>query len=774
MLNRMFCCLVIMLVIAAAGTSRAEDPLEPDTIIVETVTCDAGETVIVPINFFNDEELAALTIPLTWDSPDVILDSISFSWYSRVRYIKTKPDSIDNANRTIVTGAVVVMEAFVQPGTGLFGELYFSVPPGTPDQIVNIDTVTVPPAAYLLLAKANGTTFFPQFVAGKILIGDPPLPAHIELSPPLMTFEGVTGFPNPSAQTLTIDNGGELPLEWTSSWSSGWLSVSPSSGTAKSYSSIRPDISGLSDGLYYDTLIISCPDADNSPQLFPITLEVSTLPPEIKYSPSNFIISAVLGAGNPDDRYLQVWTDVTGSELNWTVSNSSGWLTLSPASGSPPDSVALQFDLTGLPFGIHYDTIMISDPDATNSPKYVPVTLQIVSDLPVLDIPDTVHVIVETGTTVSPTVFTVANSGEGVLTFSATEASALITDITPSSGTAPEDISVSFKTYPLSPGNYYDSLLITSPEAINSPQYIVTHLFVADDPPQLYAGPPEIEFNYFECWQGIEPDSVWNTLQIHNLGTGFMLWNLSFNSDWLRASQMSGINSVAVNLTLDPNLDLPLGQYVDTITVTADFAQQSPRQVVVTLNIVPGTETPVMVINELKVDMTAQEVFGAVQDNLIAVVMVRNQHPGCMDFWFEEEIPWLVFDEDVPWMPYVDSIGQSVEVPVARIDIGSYTYGTYTDSLFIHSSSASNAPIKVDVSLSVWRLRGDYDWSNAINVGDIVHAINYVFKGGPGPMPELYVGDVNCDNQVNVADIVYLIDYVLKNGDPPCGNPGTF
>ena len=29
-------------------------------------------------------------------------------------------------------------------------------------------------------------------------------------------------------------------------------------------------------------------------------------------------------------------------------------------------------------------------------------------------------------------------------------------------------------------------------------------------------------------------------------------------------------------------------------------------------------------------------------------------------------------------------------------------------------------------------------------------------------------GDVNCDGAVNVGDAVYLINYIFKNGPPPC------
>ena len=62
---------------------------------------------------------------------------------------------------------------------------------------------------------------------------------------------------------------------------------------------------------------------------------------------------------------------------------------------------------------------------------------------------------------------------------------------------------------------------------------------------------------------------------------------------------------------------------------------------------------------------------------------------------------------------------------------------------------------------------GDANNDSAVNVGDAVYLINYVFKGGPPPQPLLCCGDANGDVNVNVGDAVYLINYVFKGGPPP-------
>jgi len=62
---------------------------------------------------------------------------------------------------------------------------------------------------------------------------------------------------------------------------------------------------------------------------------------------------------------------------------------------------------------------------------------------------------------------------------------------------------------------------------------------------------------------------------------------------------------------------------------------------------------------------------------------------------------------------------------------------------------------------------GDANGDGDVNVGDGVYIINYVFKGGPAPVP-VQAGDANCDLKTNVGDAVYIINYVFKGGPAPC------
>lgn len=89
----------------------------------------------------------------------------------------------------------------------------------------------------------------------------------------------------------------------------------------------------------------------------------------------------------------------------------------------------------------------------------------------------------------------------------------------------------------------------------------------------------------------------------------------------------------------------------------------------------------------------------------------------------------------------------------------------------------NNEPIENEITASeaiifenieyVWIQAGNVDGSPEILVSDLVFLVDYVFKGGPAPVPE-ESGDVNCDSDINVADLVFLVEFLFKGGPSPC------
>jgi len=61
---------------------------------------------------------------------------------------------------------------------------------------------------------------------------------------------------------------------------------------------------------------------------------------------------------------------------------------------------------------------------------------------------------------------------------------------------------------------------------------------------------------------------------------------------------------------------------------------------------------------------------------------------------------------------------------------------------------------------------GDVDNDGTINLLDVTYTINYLYKGGPPPNPNVLLADADCNGRVNILDVTYLINY-LYNGTEP-------
>jgi hypothetical protein len=204
------------------------------------------------------------------------------------------------------------------------------------------------------------------------------------------------------------------------------------------------------------------------------------------------------------------------------------------------------------------------------------------------------------------------------------------------------------------------------------------------------------------------------------------------------------------------------GIYYDSIIITAINAINSPLVVQVVLTILPTDTAP-----EIVVDFVDTLIFAAQEERggHDYFVEVNNKNPGCMDWELQESISWVDYTIDssnnktYPWEVMFNPNGFGLLM------------GTYIDSGFIVSTTASNSPRKLDFKLYVWKLHGDVDYNGVINILDISYFIRYLYLSGPEPMPELIVADCNCDFRINLIDITAIIDYLYRGAGPLCGNP---
>jgi hypothetical protein len=65
-------------------------------------------------------------------------------------------------------------------------------------------------------------------------------------------------------------------------------------------------------------------------------------------------------------------------------------------------------------------------------------------------------------------------------------------------------------------------------------------------------------------------------------------------------------------------------------------------------------------------------------------------------------------------------------------------------------------------------LTGDANADFVRNSADIIHLVNFTFKGGMPPALSPGAGDVNCDRLNTSSDVIYMVNFVFKSGSAPC------
>jgi hypothetical protein len=97
---------------------------------------------------------------------------------------------------------------------------------------------------------------------------------------------------------------------------------------------------------------------------------------------------------------------------------------------------------------------------------------------------------------------------------------------------------------------------------------------------------------------------------------------------------------------------------------------------------------------------------------------------------------------------------------------------TMAEFVFVDLASEAIYPEAWEVGAKCWPVKqppiicGDANFDQAVNIGDVVYLINFVFKNGSAPLIEC-CADANGDEIINVGEVVYLLGYIFKGGSSP-------
>lgn len=779
---------IAFFVVSSTQGQFVQDPLDQgqaDTIrTVFTVLPDAATnqlSVSMDLYLFNDvQSLGSVALGFRWGNDNLSMTGADCTPYGtaafdmiRLLYRNNALASTNLYHEFQLTGARQYSDGIVASGQAKHVATYqFVLSQWNVMDSLWLDSATVL-GANGVFVDYDGNEYLPYW-GGTVVIFDAnrPILSNLVLSEDTLHFQGISGQANPPAQLVSVTSDRE-PLAFSLVENASWLLKSPANGTTPQDVAVSVTTLGLAVGPHFDSIRVESPDAVNSPQYLYVALNVIPPPPVIKVSPASFVFNVLAGGSDPAHQTLRI-TNIGGPGLSWHVTKKSSWLGLNPSAGIDGDTVAVSVSVFGLGYGDYYDTISVSDPQASNSPLLVPVRLSVASDLPMIGVSDTLIQVVTYpgGPPTNPITFEILNSGGGALDFTVKrlgseakmEPAHYIDSIVPESGTAPAVISVYFHFSLVGWGQFYaDTLSITSASAVNSPVRVIIQQRTVLDPAILSVPSEPVVLTVYECDQGYGRGMPTASFEVQNVGgddlTGVMI-ELDYESDLFVGPNTQFIGEAPQMIELRAlRVDRPLGLYYDTVLVTSAWAINNPQRVLIVYDFRAGDETPEIVVQPTQVKIPYQSDSGPMN---YGDLRIYNVHGGCM--------PWTITDTP-EWLTPVVSEGDVPGSAPMLVEASGYEIGSHQGTITISASPAINSPLNVDCVLQVWKLRGDVDWDGRISVQDIACMIDYIFEQEHPPQPEIKVGDVNCDAVVSVADINLMIAYLFETLEPLCGNP---
>jgi len=427
------------------------------------------------------------------------------------------------------------------------------------------------------------------------------------------TFNYQIGGTVPASQNVQITSSSSA-LNFTASAAPAnngpdFLGVSPLSGATPEALNLAVNaavVATLGPGTYVENVTVTSTGAGNSPQMFPVTLEVTSNSVLTATVPSlNFNFQ--VGQSAPPSQTFTVST--TGAPLDYQVAalttNCSGFLSATPANGityGNQNQVVVSVSTTGLTTSqVCNGSINLTVPGSTNAPLVIPVTMN-VSTTALLNVGQSaIAVTALTGAGPTQQIVSVTSTDTGTpLPFTAVAATnptgLTWLAVTPNNGNTPNNLQITTNPANLGVGTYTGTVTVSSTAPNVPAQTIyVTLTLVSSN----VGFTPATGASFTETVGGPAPAS--QVVQINGVPAGATIGVVSTTlngSGWLNATAAGSTVTVSANGT-----QLPQGSYAGIVTVIVPGAGNSPLYVPVTLTV---GAAPALVVSSSTVNLSAQ------------------------------------------------------------------------------------------------------------------------------------------------------------------------
>jgi hypothetical protein len=410
--------------------------------------------------------------------------------------------------------------------------------------------------------------------------------------------------------------------------------------------------------------------------------------PMIAVFPAELDLSCPRGGPSPTPVVLSVRNCLLGS-LNWQVTADCNWLNLSPICGQSTgeiDEVILTIDANDLAPNMYRCILTVFDPNAVNTPKCVPISLDVRPPRIVVDVNQLDFACAYKGPGPDPQIIAIWNDDLGILNWRISQECPWL-EVLPVAGSSAgerQEVLVAVDANGLNAGEYSCSLAISDPNAGNTPQQVSVNLTVRI--PRIAVEPNHLHFASGSKGPTPEPQtfSIWNG----DLGT--LDWNISEECDWLEVRPISGSSSGEPNqvvVTVDAN-GMDWRQYTCELLISDPNASNTPQYLAVSLDV----RRPVIALDPVAFDFYCPASDANCQSQTL---FIWNQEVGQLDWEMAADCNWLSIDAN-----HGSSTGNPEGVSITP-NMSGLNVGTYDCTLTITDLDANNSPRIVPVSLHV-------------------------------------------------------------------------
>ena len=384
----------------------------------------------------------------------------------------------------------------------------------------------------------------------------------------LQPFTQLVGGPAPAAQALTVSSGTQTAFTATAtSTPSGWLTVTPVSGTTNGTVNVSVSAAGLVAGTYSGSVAVT---GGTTTITLPVTFTVqNSTTTTVTATPSSVILSQTVGAATPVSQTVNLSST---TPVTFTATSSASWLTVTSATNTPNSTtLTVLANASSLAIGTYQGTITVN---GGTVPLTIAVTFNVVTVAPTLtSTPQSLSLAQILGET--PPGGQIVVDSLLPTSFIATSNATWLT-VTPSNATTPATLTIFVNQSLLAAGTYQAAITVAGG---TTPITVPVTLTISGA--VISATPTALSFS-----QTIgAPIADSQALRINSSSsTNF---SISSNTNWLKATPVSSVAPGSVTVSINP-VGLAAGPYQGTLTVSTSFIT---FDVPVTLTVSPSAST---------------------------------------------------------------------------------------------------------------------------------------------------------------------------------------